>query len=229
MINIDVKFEEIVQIDDMTMIDVSRTFATQDEGTLLSIKIKPDLVNFSSLEFTITNEKKLKYAYNTSGEKTVSIEVQTSVSTKTITKTITALTVAEDRLFSNDSDLVKHENGIFKFLREGRTSYLDKHREAQNEILRHLDRERVTKKDGSKLTKLEIFDVEDVRDWSKYLVLYYILNSNKSEVGDVFDDKAKDYLQLSITSRASAMLRLDLDQDGAAENYDLLSTRIFRR
>jgi hypothetical protein len=229
MINIDLKCEEVVQINDQTRFDLTKTFITSDEGTLTSIKIKPDSVNFPSLQFTITTNKYLDYAYDEDGEKEIEIEVITSETTKTITKTISALSVEDDKLFSSDYDLVKHENGIFRYLREGRSSFLDKHREAQAEILRQLDRERITKTDGTRLTKSEIADVEDVKDWSKYLVLYYILNAQKSEVGDVFDDKSKDYLQRSIQSRASALLRLDLNQDGAAENYDILSTRIFRR
>ena len=46
---------------------------------------------------------------------------------------------AGDNLFSKDADLLSHKNNIFDFLPDGRNSFKNVHRAAQELILAYLD------------------------------------------------------------------------------------------
>jgi hypothetical protein len=229
MISIQARFESIIQQYDKTRIDATKSFISTDQGAITLVEIKPEA---SGSYITVTTNKYLDWAYETAGLKTATIRITTSTGSPTsTTKDITfeVVTSAADLLFSNDEDLIAQQDDIHRHLRDGRATFLDKHRESQKEILDELDRMRVFANDGTKLSKTDLHDVTEIRDWSKYLTLYRILNSNKNEVGDVYDDKAKSFLDSAKKAMATSLIRLKSDIVDSPSTVDLNSGRLVRR
>lgn len=136
---------------------------------------------------------------------------------------LTLVTEAEDYLFSSDVDLVKHEEEIFKFLPKGRSSFIYKHRRAQELILEDFNERGVTNTDNEKLTKADFVDIEEVRDWSIALTLSLIFADNSNVIGDTFSIKAEEYNSAALRHRDRAFTRVDLDGDGIIDKGETVS------
>ena len=227
MIFIQANLEEKVQVDDKTRIDISKTFISPDEAAITLVEIEPEL---AAGFIDVTNNKYLDWSYGVGGVKVVTARVTTDGVPTEKTLSINIMSVVDDKLFSNDKDIVSHEVDIYRFLRPGRSSFLDFHRVAQKMILDDLDQRGLTDNGGNKLTAADIFDLEEVNEWSKYLTLYLIFTSVQSEVDDVYAVKAKSYMSMAKKQSTRATLRLDTDQDGVQDlSPNLVSGILVRR
>jgi hypothetical protein len=226
MIFIQVKSEEKVQVDDKTRIDATGTFISPDEAAITLVEIEPEA---SAGFIDVTSTSYLDWSYATDGVKVATIRVTTDGAATTKTVSITVLSVVDDRLFSTDKDIVSHEADIFRFLRPGRASFLDFHRVAQKMILDGLDQRGVTDNQDNKLTALDLFDLEEVKEWSKYLALSLIFTSIQSEVDDVYAIKSKSYSDMGARQSTRAFLRLDLDNDGVQDTTNNMVSGILAR
>jgi len=220
------KLEKIVQVDDKTRIDCTSLF-TVDEASVSLVRIKPEA---SDSFYTVTSNKYLDWQYLTEGEKIISLEITTDGAPEVFTNTLTIISNSDDRLFSSDGDLITHEDDILNYVRSGRDSYLDKHRVAQERMLTYLNDQRIWDINGDKLGAAALLNVDEVRDWSKFLTLKIIYGSLSNQVEDIFSVKQKLYGDLASNARKSAVLRLDLNGDGNQDtNVDVRSMRIYRR
>jgi hypothetical protein len=227
MIFIQIKTEEKVQVDDMTRIDATSSFISPDESEITLVEIEPEL---GSGFIDVTSSKYLDWAYESTGEKSVSVRITTDGMPITKTHNLSVVSVSDDRLFSNDSDIISHENDLFRFLREGRVSFLDVHRVAQGLILDYLDQTNVTNIDGSRVEKDDIYEIKEVKEWSKFLTLSLIFESVANEVEDIFSVKARKYRNMAkeVSARASVKIG-DSANARPDQNLDLRSARIVRR
>ncbi len=133
--------------------------------------------------------------------------------------------------------LLAHEGEILKYVRKGRNSWLDKHREAQEAIIEYLDEAKIWKKNtGDELdqyarsvpmpyTKEDICaltgdDFEQFQRWSKFMVLEMIFCDLQKQTDDVFAQKAEKYRELMERAKNRGCLRLDKDGDGSIEFED---------
>lgn len=222
-----IQTESKVQVDDMTRIDVTRSFVSADEAAITLVEIEPE---GAAGYIDVTSSKYLDWAYDAAGSKIVSVRIATDGSPVTKTATVAVVTVATDLLFTNDQDIVTHEPEIYRFLRPGRASFLDFHRKAQEQILDSLKQRNITNWDGSKITAANVHDHDDVKQWSKYLTISMIYESVQNEVEDVFAIKARDYMAMAKRSAERATIALDKDEDGVADsNLDLRVGRLVRR
>lgn len=119
-----------------------------------------------------------------------------------------------DNLFSNDSDLTKHEPDLLNWLPDGKNSYKYAHRRAQELILKYLDEKGYTDVYDDKLLIDAIVDIDEVKEWSTFLTLKLIFQGMKNAVDDVFSQKVQTYLEYEKQARDRAVLRIDLDNDG---------------
>ena len=213
------KLENIVQVGDKTRLNAVDSFVSKDEAAITLIEVEP----FSGLGFvdiTAANSRDwfLDWQYEAAqaGTVTVSLRITTDGAPVTSTFDLTVLTAAEDNLYSADSDLTASESDILRFLPEGRNSFLNVHRDAQSIILAELDESGITNRDGSRLTKDQIVDVEEVNKWSRYLVLWLIMSDNSNAVDDIFNQKAMMYKDRANFHKERAFIRLDLNKDGDA-------------
>jgi len=94
------------------------------------------------------------------------------------------------------------------------------HRKAQTKILDWLDRNRFYKQDLSKITKTDLIDKSEVREWSTYLTLELIYRNISNATDDVFSDKAKYYSSRANDAANRSVIAFDFNNDGVLDNSD---------
>ena len=215
------ELEDIIQVNDKTRLDGTKSYITPDEAAITSVRIEPET---GAGFIDVTDTKYLDYQYSTDGVKTVTIEVGNGGPVVTVAYSLDIISEEDDKLFSDDKDLIASEPNILNYVRKGRNSFLDKHREAQHRILTWLDENRIwtincddSAEDGNRLTKDHIVNLEEVHDWSKYLTLKIIFKGVSNSIGDIFEKKSQDYAKLAAIARNRAKLRLDRDGDGTID------------
>jgi hypothetical protein len=221
-----INLEKIVQVNDKTRLNCVSSY-TINEADISLVRIKPE---DSESFYSVTSTKYLDWSYATAGDKTITLEITTDGAPQTFTKTLTIISEEDDRLFSSDSDIIPHEDDILNYVIAGRDSFLDKHRIAQERIMTYLNDQRIWDSLGNKLTPSAIMNVDEVRDWSKFLTLSIIFNSISNQAKDIFSLKAKKYEEMANSARSTAVLRLDKNDDSVQDsNTDVFSARIYRR
>lgn len=229
MIFVNAELENKVAVSDKTRIDVSRTFAQGE--TITQIEIQPDAAESF---YDVTSSKYLDWQYAADGTKAITVRVTGSVSgAVTSASSLDIVSEADDNLFSIDADLKALEDDILNYIRNGRNSFKDKHREAQKVILNELDASRIWKDDGSRYVAADIVDIQEFKQWSTYLTLRLICESLSNEVGDLWADKAQKYNSMAIQAKSRASYRLDTNGDGEIneidEKVDTFSNTLVRR
>lgn len=225
-----IEAEKILQVNDKTRINVSQSFVSPDETGISMIEIDPD---GSAVYYDVTSNKYLDWIYQAAGDYTITVRVTSTISNvSTSTASISVVTEADDKLFSTDQEIKSQEHDILNYLPKGKSSFKFKHRAAQERILSYLDEKRVWDINGNKLTKDAIVNIEEVSDWSKYMVLMMIFEDLSNAVDDVFFEKSLRYRNLMNEARNRAALRLDVNGDGVietGEGYNLVSLDMIRR
>ncbi len=152
--------------------------------------------------------------------------------TASLVKYMQLYSVAGDCLFSSDGDLQTWEPDIMNWVKGGRSSFLNMHREAQKQILYYLDKQGYTNVYQKKYTKFDIIDHSEVNEWSTFLTLAIIMwgISNKSD--DIWLKKHFEFKTKASEARDRAVLRLDVNEDGQAdigEQIDIVSGTVVTR
>lgn len=230
-------FENVLQVDDKTRLNASKSFVTAGE-TVTNVEIQPESSeSFYSIYNSDDDKWFLDWAYETEGIKTISVRITTDLSTKTKTYQTNVLTEDEDALLSEDSDLYPYEPEIHRVLPKGKNSFKYAHRAAQDKIIAYLDEQRIYKNDNSRYTKHDLTTITDAefkyqfKQWSTFQTLLIIFESNQIAVGDVFEEKRQQYENEMRQHRNRASLRLDQDGDGVIDElpYNIRSTMMVRR
>jgi hypothetical protein len=220
------KSDSVIQVSDKIRFDASSSFISSGDP-VDSFEIEPDT---GAGFIDVTTDKLLDWAYTSEGPKSVSLRLTRGVEIETITKQILVLTATEDRLFSSDKDLLAHEANVYDYLPKGYSSFNHVHRSAQQLILDSLSQRGLYTDTGVPLTKNDLFNIEEVKQWSKFLVLSMIFSNAQNEVGDFFAQKAQSYKDLSERSASRAFITLDTTQSGNPEQVvSLTSGRLVRR
>lgn len=224
--------EAVVQINDKTRLNASKSFKSKDNLPITLVEIEPESGSgYVDVTGSSAKDWYLDWAY-TGASRTVTVSLRITASTTvTYTKTISVVTATDDKLYSGDSDITALESDILKWVPEGRASFLNVHREAQTKILDWLAEAGITNVDGDRITKDRIIDLDEVRSWSKYLTLSLIFRNISNSVEDIFDSKAKYYETMAKDRADRTKLRLDLDGDGStsiAEDFNMQSRDLVR-
>lgn len=237
MIFVQANLEEVLQVNDITRLSFN-IVKTPGEEAISLIEVDAGTGFFDVTSNTDRQGRNyLDFAFDAAGVKAISVRVTTASQVLNFAFSMEAISVEDDRLFSSDSDLVSCEDDILNFVRKGRVSFLDKHREAQKRILEKLDKERIYLRDGSRIQASNISQLEEVSIWSKFKTLEIIYNGLINETGDVFAFKADKYMNMakSASNKAAIRIKEDLNGDGDStdpgeeRNLELKSTRLLRR
>lgn len=219
-----IQIEKYVQENDKTRIDVARSFANGEEITLYEISVDNEVTYID-----VTANMFLDWAFTTAGAYPIFVRLTGTVTAPiTMNKTIVIKTEAEDNLFSSDDDLVQHEDDILNYVREGRSTYIDKHRLAQKIILNDLDKNQIWKDDNTRYTAADIIDVQEFAEWSKFVVLRLVMESLSNDINDIFHEKAIRYRSMEVEAKKRACLRLDSDGNGEVEAKNIMSGDLIR-
>jgi hypothetical protein len=226
---ISTQYEQILQVNDLTRIDLSRTVLRPTETSFTSFSIMP---NTGDSYIDVTTNRYLDFAYETKGDKVMTVKVVTNVATYTKTYNITVLSEEEDNLFSNDHQLVNFEDDILSYVRKGRSSFIDKHRSARDRILSELIQAGIKKNGGAYFSSSDVFDLQEVKDWALFKTLSMIFESLSNQVDDIFSAKAAKYKTMETQAKNTASLKLDFDSSSTLddnENVNIISNRLVRR
>jgi len=209
------QLEETVQVDDKTRLNALTTFITPDEAAITLMEIEPLAANGF---IDVTTDQLLDWSYSTDETVTVTLRITTDGAPVTFTKTIVIISVVDDKLFSSDAQLLPYEPNILEWVKDGRNSFLDVHRAAQDRIIKWLDENKVWDVNDDPLTKEDIIDISEFNDWSKFMTLKYIFEGISNATDDIFHEKAVRYRELEYHARDRAVIRVDTDNDGDADD-----------
>lgn len=217
-----IECDDVVQVGDKFRILADKTYKTPDEPVWDLIEIDPDGSGFIDVTGDVSKPKPEKHWYldfqfSSPGTKTITLRATIGATIVTATKDVTCLTEAQDNLFSSDNLLKEVQEDIIKLLPDGRSTFKYKHRAAQNFILDWLWNNGFYKSQGAGVepyTKADIVDAEFISDWATYVCLRMLYQSNQSQGGDVFRQKAQDFLLLEERAREKFLLKIDTDGDG---------------
>lgn len=210
------EIEPIVQVDDRTRLNASKSFNSASAAISL-IQIDPD---GSEGLIDVTTNQYLDWQYSASGTYTVTCRVTAGAASAEFTDTVSVLTEAADKLFSTDSDLKLHEPDILNWTEEGRNTFKNVHRRAQKLMIEYLKREGFRDINGDFFTIAAIVNIENVKQWSTYLTLRLIFEGLSNATDDIFSDKAKRYKGLEVTWRKTVLLNIDVDGDGVVDDFE---------
>lgn len=232
MIFINCLTEGLVQVNDKTRIDVSRSFVSGDNIT--DITITPE-AGESAISVFNNDQKKwyLDWQYQTDGTKTITVEATDGVNVVSQNFTLDIISEADDNLYSNDQQIFKIEQELLKYIPPGRNSYKNLHREAQSRILNYLDRKRIWNDDGTAYTKEQLNLTGELSLWSLYETILMIYQDLFVSVGDKFVEKINEYKALRNYERDRGAIRVDKNNnqtiDTSSEIQELKSFRLIRR
>jgi hypothetical protein len=233
MIFASIKAESILQVGEKTRLDATGCFVSKGSAAIVSVKIEPEAgAGLVTVTGTKSSDWFLDWVYQTDGDKVVTLEVFDGTNTVSETATISVVTAEDDGLWSNDSDLVANEFDILKWLPAGKSSWNNLHRKSQEYILDWLNSIRVWKNDGTKLTKADLPETEDLRQLSKYWTLETIFGQLSNRVDDVFNQKRTQYREMRVSKQSTNWLAIDQDGNGEIEQVekkDMRTTRMIRR
>lgn len=216
MVFINVDLEKVVQVDDKTRIDCTKTFVAKGSPDIQTLTITPSALS-SPIDVTGSSSRDwfLDWSYDSDGTQTITVQANDGVTTYTKIVSLPVVTAVDDRLFSSDDQLLEEEPEITKWIVEGRNSFLDVHRRAKELILSYFDTQGYRNLDGSKITDAEIIDISEVSEWSKYLALHLIFKGRSNTTDDIFSTKSKLYEGRMIEKRDRVFLAYDWNKDGS--------------
>ena len=219
--------EKIIQTNDKTRLDGSTSYVSKDEAAVTLVEIEPEAASgFIDVTGTTSEDWFLDWDYSgITRQVVVSIRITTDGAPTTHTETLEVITPVDDKLFSSDKDLRTHEPDILKYVVDGRNSFIDVHRRAQELIIAYLDENGYVDDQGDKLTKAAFIDIEEARQWSTFMSLRLIFSGISNAIDDIFADKAKDYQSSEVKARNRMPLRLDTDGDGDIDRHEGVSIR----
>lgn len=231
MIFPNLRFENIVQVNDKFRLFAGNTFSTPDEE-ITNILVRPEAVaSFIPIFNSNDSKRYLDYAYSTLGNKTITLRVVSDQQTLDIDYELSCLSEEQDKLFSDDNDLFPYEPDVFRYLPPGKNSFKYAHREAQTKIVEFLDEQRIWKRNNKAFTKEDLIDITEFRRWSLFQTLLIIFESSQLNVGDIFQEKREQYEKDMRTARNRASIRLDVDGDGVIDEQpvNIRTTMLVRR
>lgn len=228
--------EKDIQVNDKTRLDASKSFVTQDEAAITLVEIEPEaaagFIDVTPSPATKASDYFLDWQYSGATRTvTATVRITTDGAPVTFSDTIEVTTAADDMLLSNDKDLTAIEEDILKFVPKGRNSWLNVHRKAQQLILDEIDERGITNTDGTRITKDQLVEIEDFRQWSAYMTLWLIMNDISNSVDDKFANKAASYKNTMDFHRERSFMRIDFNKDGnidAGEKEPVRSSRLIR-
>lgn len=211
--------EKVVQIGDMTRLNATKSFVSKDDEDITKVEIQPENgADWIDVTGSSSKDWYLDWIYTGASRAAVpSVRITTDGSPTAKTGAISLLTVADDKLFSTDQDLIALEPDILKWVPEDRASHIAVHRAAQGKILEALDESGVVDSAGNKLTKAAMVDISEVNAWSRDLTLHLIFSGLVNAVDDVFTRKAAHYSVEASKRKSRAVLRLDINGDGEVD------------
>lgn len=220
--------EKVIQVRDTIRLDASRSFVSKDMDQIINVEIEPESGDgFKSVFSSKRDEWFLDWQFEGQSRE-VDVTVRLTIDDDALNPTqqtqtfkVYVLSFEDDGLFSDDSELFSYEEEIFKLLPRGKSSFIYKHRRAQNIIVESFNERGVLANNQTRITKEHLLDVDDVKQWSICLTLALIFEDNSKTVGDVFFRKSESYYSMALGHKHRAFFRIDFNGDGQLSNSEI--------
>lgn len=224
--------DSVVQVNDQLRFDARSSYFSPDE-TQYIVRYEIQLGALSGF-IDISELKYIDWQFPLSGTTEITLRITTEnelaiTNSVDLVVNITVIEPSEEILFADDSDLLKFEQDIMRYLAEGRSSFIYIHRTVTRLIVDTLDQMRIWDASGARLTPQALVDQMQIKQWAIYHALYLIFFNNNNANADIFVEKAKEYKKLSDASKPNS-LRLNVS-GGETEDQrrDIRTTRLVRR
>ena len=222
------------QVGEMVRFDASKSIITANE-TLSKIEIKPtatsDYIDVTGTADSYGNYDReswhLDWVYAAADDYAASVRITLDDATTTsVVNNVEVVTAATELLFSSDSDFLRNETDLYSWLPEGRNNFNYIHRESQARILDELTNKNIVEWDGDRLTVADIYNINDVKAWSKFLGLSTLFYDLSDKIDDTFWQKAKMYESLAVEARNKAIIRIgdESDEDFSSADFTTMGT-----
>jgi hypothetical protein len=231
--------ESIIQVNDKTRLDARKSYIVNETEPISKVEISPDNgVTYIDVTGNLGAREPTWYAdYQFATDGTVTIRCRVTVGslipvTSEITRTLEVISTEDDHLFSTDTDLLAIEPDIMKYLPDGRSSWIREHRKAQTLIISWLNKNNVRDVSGNPITKSNVIDTTELREWSLFLTLSLVFKALSNSTDDVYSKKASEFASSAVDARYVYSLRLDLNNNGvidSGEGIMLRSIQMVRR
>ncbi len=199
------------ELDKITIANDTTNFKLLPTGVSRATSILPHVGFKEDIEGLDVTGKRVEYSH-----KKILISA-TNGTAATLIKFMKVFSVGGDALFSSDGDLQTWEPDILKYVKAGRVSWLNVHREAQKQIMYYLDKNGYVNAYAKKYTKFDILDISEVNEWSTFVALSVICWSISNKEDDVWLKKHYEFKTKYAEARDRAVLRLDTNEDGIAD------------
>ena len=228
--------EKTIQVRDTIRLDASKSFVSKGTEAIIGVEIEPEAgAGFADVFVSgKPQEWYLDWQY-TGASRFLNVAVRVTIddavppdpldpinnpgspaTTYTADYSLEVISAEDDALFSDDADLFSYEEEIFKLLPRGKTSFNYKHRRAQTIIVENFNERGVVGPGFSRISKANLVDIDDVRQWSICLTLAMIYEDNSKTVGDTFFRKSESYYSMALAHKHKAFYRIDYDGNGTA-------------
>lgn len=230
-----IETEPIIQVGDKTRLSAVKSFVSKDESAITLVEIEPESgAGFIDVTGSPINSKNwyLDWSYATGGNKVATVRITTSGAPETLSKTIVSILEADDKLWSDDSDLVVLEPDILQWVKPGRSSFKDYHRMAQKRILEWLDNLKIWNVNKQPFTKNDIdlaIAQNDLKRMSAYWAMEMIQGGLSNITDDKFSKKEIQYRAMRKDLQADrSRIRADWNQDTVTDNFEEFRVREMR-
>ena len=221
------EIEKIVQVNDRTRVSAVKSYADKSGDTINKVEIQLAAAG-PWLDVTSTKESDwyTDAQYTTDGDHVITVRINNDTTPVLASKTITIISEADDALFATDGDLTAEEPDVLRYVRKGRNTFKDVHRQTQIELLDIINRKGYRTLAGDKITAADAVDKTEVRGMGKYMALYMIYYGLSNVVGDIFEQKAATYWSRYLTVSDRQIIGLDLNADGKVDNGEGVNMRV---
>lgn len=228
-----IECDDVVQQNDKFRILGVGSYKTPDESDYDLVEIEPYAgAGYIDVTGDLTKARPernwyLDYQYGSTGSKVISLRITAGLVVTVSTKTISVLSEVDDNLFSTDDDLKKVQEDVMRFLPDGKSSFIYKHRAAQEFILDWLWTNGYYKSGVIGIepyTKSDIADTTAMSDWSTYVCLRMIFQANESQTNDIFKKKSGEFMNKEERAREKFLLKAF----GDGNDVQISSRRLIR-
>jgi hypothetical protein len=215
-------YDSSLQVNDKTRISGSKSYVSKDSAGITGVWVSPDVgtVDYIDVLANDSDDWFLDWQYAASGSYTAGVIIGADGATGALTGAISVVSEGDDKLFSTDQELIAEEPDILKWLPVWKSSWKFVHRRAQERMFAWLDEKGYTDVYANKFTKDDVVDIDELNEWSKYMVLRMIFEGISNSSEDFFASKAKYYESRELQARHRLILRIDVDADGVVDTFE---------
>lgn len=132
-------------------------------------------------------------------------------------------------VYSDDQDLLSEEPNLLNQRASGETTFILRHQSSRDDIVQHIRNKGKYKEsnatgEAKQIDVWDFLDIEEIKQWSKYLTLSKIYESLSTKEDDIYWVKATRFKDKAEAASNIYYSTIDTDDDGAPDIEEKLGT-----